>query len=85
MNKTRGYTRACGWAVMGSCSPSLWHRFQRYGIPSQGKDFILSAGYHPGLGAAFHTEGAPESEFFGQGRVPEMRENTGRLLDLYTG
>ena len=41
---------------MGSCSPSLWHRFQRCTL--SGEDLILSAAYPPGL-AAFHTEVAP--------------------------
>ena len=45
---------------MGGCPPPLWHRFVH--VPSQGKDEILSAGYHPGIGCFSHkgsAKGAP--------------------------
>ena len=57
---------------MGGCPPSLWHTTVGFsGIPSQGKDLILSAGYHPGLGCFSHYKGCtlwdPESFALNEG------------------
>eukprot|EP00964_Phaeocystis_antarctica_P002803 scaffold1484_cov67-Phaeocystis_antarctica.AAC.1 len=42
---------------MGSCSPSLCHRFQRFTLSGETADFVRWV--TPGSRLPFHTEGAP--------------------------